>query len=657
MRPVDQSQVVRVVPGKRRDILSQRFGILSTKHAEQDRIGRVRRLLAFECVPNDLGAEAVEFDLDEIEWLAAHGEYPKPVGIVGSHRPVDPRAVLLHALLPGAFTLQVHGDGLCALSGGRDPRARVEAVLGRDVLWSACPNDPAAIATLARSEEGSLLIPGLGLYLSGASQADLVAQAELLEDRAAVSLAGTNRNAMSALMPGRKSRESAGPSRTPESGPPSGDSENLMVSIRGLLSTPDRVLFSISGDWAGYAERDIERLLAAAKEVESDAAGDAIFLVRDLETARADLARLPDVGATQTVDTGNGSPSLGPVRVGALFMLGVGLIGVGGDETEAGFNLRAAAHRLAIATWLLGEPPLSGEGLSVQAPASGQPVLDDEVSIEAVRGGRRNGPGPLTGRAFIVTGAASGIGRDIARHLSLLGASLSLADVNGQALGAVADELVRSGIEPLTISGDLTDEAVVDRLVGSTVGRFGGIDGAVLNVGIALPGEIAKLSAADWRRSLEVNATSHFLLVKRLLPVLRGQGIGGSLVFIGSKNMFSPGAGFGAYSASKGALAQLARIVAIEGGPAGIRSNIVNPDNVFDGSQLWSPELRAQRAAVYGIRPEDLETYYTQRNLLKVPISGHDVAKGVAFLLSDDARRTTACVLTVDGGVPGVFPR
>jgi NAD(P)-dependent dehydrogenase (short-subunit alcohol dehydrogenase family) len=128
-------------------------------------------------------------------------------------------------------------------------------------------------------------------------------------------------------------------------------------------------------------------------------------------------------------------------------------------------------------------------------------------------------------------------------------------------------------------------------------------------------------------------------------------------VYIGSKNMFAPGAGFGAYSASKGALAQLARVVALEAGPYGVRSNIVNPDNVFEGSALWSPELRAQRAAVYGVKPEELEAYYTQRNLLKVPIHGSDVAKGVAFILSDDAKRTTACVLTVDGGVPGVFPR
>jgi NAD(P)-dependent dehydrogenase (short-subunit alcohol dehydrogenase family) len=263
----------------------------------------------------------------------------------------------------------------------------------------------------------------------------------------------------------------------------------------------------------------------------------------------------------------------------------------------------------------------------------------------------------FSGRSFIVTGGASGIGRDIARYLAGCGAALTLGDLDAVGLAATADELAQGGARPVLVAGDLADDAIVERLVADAVAAHGGIDGAVLNAGIAIPGTLEELDPSDWHRSLEVNATSHFLLTKRLLALFRAQGRGGSLVYIGSKNMFSPGAGFGAYSASKAALAQLARLAAIEGGPLGVRSNIVNPDNVFQGSALWSPELRAQRAAVYGVAPEDLEAYYTQRNLMKVGVTGTDVAKAVAFLLSDDASRTTCCVLTVDGGVPGVFPR
>jgi NAD(P)-dependent dehydrogenase (short-subunit alcohol dehydrogenase family) len=263
----------------------------------------------------------------------------------------------------------------------------------------------------------------------------------------------------------------------------------------------------------------------------------------------------------------------------------------------------------------------------------------------------------LQGRSYLVSGAASGIGRDVARYLSHCGASLTLGDVSGDELEGAADEIAAREPRPAIVVGDLTDEKTVDEFVRRGVEAYGGIDGAVLNAGIAIPGELKDLDVSDWRRSLEVNATSHFLLTKRLLPLLEAQGRGGSLVFIGSKNVFSPGAGFGAYSVSKAALAQLARLAAIEGGPFGVRSNIVNPDNVFEGSHLWSAELRSKRAAVYGIEPEALEAYYKQRNLMKVSVTGLDVAKAVGFLLSDDARRTTCCVLTVDGGVPGVFPR
>ena len=335
----------------------------------------------------------------------------------------------------------------------------------------------------------------------------------------------------------------------------------------------------------------------------------------------------------------------GPSDVDTLLVPGLGLVSAGPDEAVARDRVLVAAHGHRVAAALI-------DGRAAPSAVQAGPIERPEESPDELARGA-----VLRGRVIIVTGAASGIGRDVARHLASIGAQLALADVSGEGLEAVADELDGSQGRPLTIAGDLTDEHVVDGLVSAAVARFGGVDGAVLNVGVALPGELKHLSTADWRRSLDVNTTSHFLLVRRLLPVLEAQGLGGSLVFIGSKNMFSPGAGFGAYSASKAALAQLARLVAIEAGPSGVRSNIVNPDNVFGGSALWSPELRAQRAAVYKIKPEDLEAFYTQRNLMKVPISGADVARAVAFLLSDDAAKTTACVLTVDGGVPGVFPR
>jgi len=119
----------------------------------------------------------------------------------------------------------------------------------------------------------------------------------------------------------------------------------------------------------------------------------------------------------------------------------------------------------------------------------------------------------------------------------------------------------------------------------------------------------------------------------------------------------SPGKDFAAYSAAKAAEAQLAKVLALEGAPYGIRSNIVNPDAVFQDSKLWSDEIRRERAAAQGITVEGLEDFYRKRNLLGVDILPQDVGEAVLFLASDRSAKTTGCSVTVDGGVRDAFPR
>jgi len=119
----------------------------------------------------------------------------------------------------------------------------------------------------------------------------------------------------------------------------------------------------------------------------------------------------------------------------------------------------------------------------------------------------------------------------------------------------------------------------------------------------------------------------------------------------------SPGKDFAAYSAAKAAEAQLAKVLALEGAPHGIRSNIVNPDAVFQDSKLWSDDVRRERAAAQGIMVEQLEDFYRKRNLLGTRILPEDVAEAVLFFAADRSSKTTGCTLTVDGGVKDAFPR
>jgi len=267
-------------------------------------------------------------------------------------------------------------------------------------------------------------------------------------------------------------------------------------------------------------------------------------------------------------------------------------------------------------------------------------------------------PRKLTGRTYVVTGAGSGIGRGIALHLASLGANLVLADLNKDSLEQVADQVGKhSGADPVLVVGDQSLETVTRDSIQSAISRFGGLDGIVSNAGIAVTGALEELPLESWNKALAVNLTSSFLLTQAAMQHLKVQGMGGSLVYVASKNAFAPGAGFGAYSVTKAGMIQLMRMAAIEGGEYGIRSNAVSPDAVFDNSKLWDGGIREDRAAAHGITPDKLEDFYSKRNILKRQVRTADVAITVEFLISDDSSRTTGSVIPVDGGVVGGFPR
>ena len=265
----------------------------------------------------------------------------------------------------------------------------------------------------------------------------------------------------------------------------------------------------------------------------------------------------------------------------------------------------------------------------------------------------------LARRVTLVTGGGRGIGRAIARRFAAAGAHVVVTDLDGAAAAEVAAAIegeLGAG-RAIGVGLDVTDEGQVERAFAAAALAFGGVDIVVSNAGIAESSSIEAMEAALWRRSLEVNATGHFLVSRAALRLMRQQGLGGGFVFIASKNVPAPSKDFAAYSAAKAAETQLARIVAIEGAEIGVRANLLHPDAIFEGSGLFSPELRASRAAAHGIKPEELEEFYRRRNLLGARVLAEDVAEAALFFASDRSAKTTGAALAVDGGVREAFAR
>jgi rhamnulose-1-phosphate aldolase/alcohol dehydrogenase len=264
-------------------------------------------------------------------------------------------------------------------------------------------------------------------------------------------------------------------------------------------------------------------------------------------------------------------------------------------------------------------------------------------------------PGELQGKVAFVTGAAGGIGRAIGEALGAAGACVVAFDLDGAGAAAAVADL---GDRGLAVGGDVTSEAAVAAAYAAAVDRFGGVDIVVSNAGVASSAALEETSLAEWNRNHAILVTGYFLVAREAFRVLRAQGRGGAMVFVASKNAVVAGKNAAAYSSAKAAELHLARCLAEEGGATGIRVNTVNPDAVLQGSRIWGSSWREERAAAYGIDPDELEAFYAQRTTLKVNILPQDIAQAVLHFASDArSGKTTGNLLNVDGGVPAAYPR
>ena len=260
--------------------------------------------------------------------------------------------------------------------------------------------------------------------------------------------------------------------------------------------------------------------------------------------------------------------------------------------------------------------------------------------LEQAKLRKAGSPPPFAGEVVLVTGAASGIGKACVESFLKRGAAVVALDRNP----AIESQWQRPDV--LGITCDLTDAKRIDAALDAALKRYGGIDMLVLNAGIFPSSQpIAAIAAESWRSAMTVNVEANLLVMQACHPLLKLAPRGGRVVVVGSKNVPAPGPGAAAYSASKAALNQLARVAALEWAKDGIRINTLHPNQVFD-TALWTDEVLASRAKAYNMTVEQ----YKKNNLLRTEVSSKDVAELAAEMCGLLFAKTTAAQVPVDGG-------
>jgi rhamnose utilization protein RhaD (predicted bifunctional aldolase and dehydrogenase)/NAD(P)-dependent dehydrogenase (short-subunit alcohol dehydrogenase family) len=268
-------------------------------------------------------------------------------------------------------------------------------------------------------------------------------------------------------------------------------------------------------------------------------------------------------------------------------------------------------------------------------------VFDVEYwDLEQAKLGRAPAAGELAGEIVLITGAASGIGRACVSAFLEEGAAVVALDVDEEVASLHPEDAF------LGLACDVTDERALAAALEAGARRFGGLDMLVVNAGVFPPSTpIGGLESEDWHRTMRVNVDANVALLREAMPLLAAAPAGGRVVVNASKNVSAPGPGAAAYSASKAALTQLARVAALEWGEHGIRVNVVHPNAVFD-TGIWSEEVLARRAESYGLSVEE----YRRKNVLGVEVTSADVARMIVAMCGPVFARTTGAQVPVDGG-------
>jgi rhamnose utilization protein RhaD (predicted bifunctional aldolase and dehydrogenase)/NAD(P)-dependent dehydrogenase (short-subunit alcohol dehydrogenase family) len=260
--------------------------------------------------------------------------------------------------------------------------------------------------------------------------------------------------------------------------------------------------------------------------------------------------------------------------------------------------------------------------------------------LEQAKLRRAGAPAVFAGEIALVTGAASGIGKACVEALLKRGAAVVGLDIDPAITGGATRP------DCLGLQADITSAEAIAAALETAVRAFGGMDILILNAGIFPAGApIESLESSEWRRVFEINVDANLTLMRECYPLLKLAPRGGRVVVMGSKNVAAPGPGAAAYSASKAALTQLARVAALEWGSAGIRVNTLHPNAVFD-TGIWTDEVLQARAASYGLSVDE----YKRNNILGTEVTSRDVAELAAEMCGPVFAKTIGAQIPIDGG-------
>lgn len=343
---------------------------------------------------------------------------------------------------------------------------------------------------------------------------------------------------------------------------------------------------------------------------------------------------------------------IGDAAPRVILIPGIGMINTGKDYVNADVSNQLYQRAIVV----LGGSEALG-GFNALTPKEAYEIEYWPLELYKLR--LRPPDKDYAGKVALITGAASGIGKATAMKLAAEGAHVVIADINAEGGDATTAEIVKKfGTKrAVFVHTDVTDESAVQNAFNVAILTYGGVDVLVNNAGIAGGASIEETTLAMWQKNMDILATGYFLMAREATKVMKAQGIGGTMVFVGSKNSLAPAKGAVAYGAAKAAEIHIARSLAEELGAQGIRVNSVLPDAVIQGSSIWDSEWKEARAKQYGIKVEELHDYYRKRNILQAEILPEDIAEAIAFLGGPRSAKTTGAVLTVDGGVAAAYVR